>query len=202
MPRGFSQQERELIAGRLLEQGDRQFTALGLRKTSVEDLARAAGISKGAFYLFYDSKEALFMDVVERAERRFRVEVLAAVDRPGPTPRARLLAVFKQAFTLLRTIPVLQVFTGSDFDLLFRRIPAEKLQEHLASDRQFFDLLLGRCQAAGITIRARTEDIIGLFYTLVISVLHQDDFGTNNFPAAVDMLMELIAAYCVGEVEL
>ena len=72
MPRAFSEQEKELIRKRLLEQGHRQFSAYGLRKTNIEELAEAAGISKGAFYLFYASKEAIFMDVVEQVEERFR----------------------------------------------------------------------------------------------------------------------------------
>jgi AcrR family transcriptional regulator len=63
MPKAFTEQEKELIRKRLLEQGHKQFSAYGLRKTNIEELAEASGISKGAFYLFYTSKEALFMDV-------------------------------------------------------------------------------------------------------------------------------------------
>ncbi len=112
MPKGFSEREKELIRTRLVEEGYRQFSAYGLRKTNVEELARAARISKGAFYLFYESKEALFMDAAELAEQRFRQEVVATVDLPGPSPRARLLAVFRKAFDLLHTIPLLQLFTS------------------------------------------------------------------------------------------
>lgn len=202
MPRAFTQREKELIGARLLAEGEKQFAAHGLRKTNVEELAQAAGISKGAFYLFYESKEALFMDVLEEAERRFRLEILAAVALPGPSPRARLLAVLRQAFSQFKTIPALHFFTGSDFDLLFRRIPAETLQEHVASDRDFFEVLIARCREAGIPIVVRPEQISGLLYTLVVAVLHEDDFGASNFPSAADQLMSLIAAYCVGEVEL
>ena len=56
MPKGFTQHEKKLINERLLEQGNKQFSAFGLKKTNVEELARAAGISKGAFYLFYNSE--------------------------------------------------------------------------------------------------------------------------------------------------
>ena len=86
--------DRQTAAGAGLQ----AFSAYGLKKTNVEEIAEAAGISKGAFYIFYESKEALFMDVIEQAEIRFRQEVLAAVDLPGPSPRARLFAVLKKAF--------------------------------------------------------------------------------------------------------
>jgi AcrR family transcriptional regulator len=203
MPRGFAEHEKQLIQQRLLEQGYKLFSAFGLKKTTVEELAAAAGISKGAFYLFYESKEALLMDVVEeKAEKRFRQDLLAAIDLPGPSPRARLLAILQKAFMLFKTIPLLQFFTGSDYDLLFRRVPAEKLQEHLASDRAFFVQLIARCQGAGIPIRARPEEMNNLLYALVLTVMHGDDLGQNSVEGAMDVLLELVAAYCLGEISL
>ena len=200
MPKAFTEHEKESIAERLLAQGYKQFAAYGLKKTNVEELAEAAGISKGAFYIFYESKEALFMDVVEQAERRFRAEVLAAIDLSGPSPRARLVAVLKKAFTLWKTIPLLQIFTRSDYELVFRRVPAEKIREHLRSDQEFFEELVARCQGAGIPIRARTEEISGLMYTLFFTSLHEDDFGPGKFTGTMDLLLELVAAFCLGEV--
>jgi AcrR family transcriptional regulator len=202
MPKGFTEQEKQIISTRLLEQGYRLFSVYGLKKTNVEELARAAGISKGAFYNFYVSKEALFMDVIEQVEIRVRQDILVLIDLPGPSPRARLVVVLKKAFSLFKTMPILQFFTGSDFDLLFRRIPAEKLQQHLASDRLFFDELLTRCHDAGIPIRAPSEQIVGLLYTLVTTLLHQEDLAQNPLAGSTDLLLELIAAYCLGEIEI
>jgi AcrR family transcriptional regulator len=202
VPKGFTEHEKELIGERLREQAYKQFSTYGLRKTSVEELAAAAGISKGAFYNFYESKEALFMDAVEMAETRVRQELLAVIDLPGPTPRARLLAVLRKAFSLFTSIPVLQFFTGADFDLLFRRIPPKKLQEHLASDRVFFEELIARCQQAGIPIRAQTDQIAGLLYQLALVTMHQDGFGWNDFSGSIDLLLELVAAFCLGEIEI
>ena len=202
MPKAFSEREKELIGKRLLEQGYKQFSAYGLKKTNVEEIATAAGISKGAFYSFYASKEALFMEVIEQVEKRVRQQILTAIDLPGPSPRARLFAVFKDSLALFKTNPILKVFTGGDFDLLFRRIPAEKLQEHLNNDRAFFDEFLAHCQNAGIPIRAQTEQIIGLLYQIVLSVFHEEAFTANNFGGSFDLLLELTAAFCLGEVEL
>jgi AcrR family transcriptional regulator len=202
MPKGFSEREKELIGERLLEEGQRLFSAYGLKKTNIEEVATAAGISKGAFYLFYESKEAFFMDVVERVEESFRVEILATIDLPGPSPRARLLAILQKAFNLVKTIPILQFFTGGDYDVLFRRLPAEKLQQHLASDRAFFGELIARCQGAGIPIQAQPEQIAGLLYPIVMTILHEDEMVRKSFSGSIDLLLELVAAFCLGEVEL
>lgn len=200
MPKAFTPHERKLIGERLLEQGSRLFSTYGLKKTSVEELAAAAGISKAAFYLFFESKEALFMDVAQQAEEHFRQEVLAVIDLPGPSPRARLLAVLKKAFNLWKTIPLLQFFTRGDYDLLLRRIPEEKLREHLASDHKFIVELIARCRQAGIPILVPVEQFTSLMYVLVIVSLHEEDLVTGYSVGAIDLLIELTAAYCLGEV--
>lgn len=203
MPKAFTEQEKELIHKRLLEQGYKQFSTYGLRKTNIEELAEAAGISKGAFYLFYASKEALFMDVVEQVEHRFRQELFAMVDLPGSSPRARLFAIFHKGFRLVKAIPLLQVLTGSDYDLLFRRLPPGTLQEHLANDRVFIIELITRCQNAGIPIRIPPEEIISLLYPFALTIMHEhDQYGALSLSGSVDVFLELVAAFCLGEIEL
>jgi AcrR family transcriptional regulator len=202
MPKAFSKFEKDLISKRLLEQAYKLFSAYGLKKTNIEEIAKAAGISKGAFYSFYESKEALFMDVIEEAEIHVRQELLAVIDQPGPTPRARLFAVFKKAFALFEAIPILKFLTGGDYDLLFRRMPADKLQEHLFSDRVFIEELVARCRSVGIPIQVPPEQVIGLLYPFVLTLMHEDDWFLGNFAGSSDMLLEMVAAFCLGELEL
>ena len=203
MPKAFTEQEKELIRKRLLEQGHRQFSAYGLRKTNIEELAEAAGISKGAFYLFYASKEALFMEVVEQVEERLRQELFTMIDLPGPSPRARLFAILHHAFHRVKTIPLLRFLTGSDYDLLLRRVPPETFQEHVAHDRAFINELIARCQNAGIPLQVQPEEMVSLLYPLVLTVLHEDEYaGTFPLGGSVDVFLELVAAFFLGEIEL
>ncbi|MFH1513530.1 MAG: helix-turn-helix domain-containing protein, partial [Bacillota bacterium] len=59
MPKSFSDAERAYIKERLLREAEACLAAYGVRKTTVDELVRRAGIPKGTFYLFYASKEAL-----------------------------------------------------------------------------------------------------------------------------------------------
>jgi AcrR family transcriptional regulator len=202
MPKGFTEDERAAIRRRLLAEGERLFARQGLRKTGVGELARAAQISTGAFYAFFPSKEALFMEVVEQAEQRHRQKVLIEAARPGPTPRARLTRVLRAAFAQLQRIPVLQRLTSSDYALLFRRMPPADLEAHLASDRAFFVELVTRCRAAGIPIQVEPEALSQIVYPLVLAAMHTDDLGAGRFTGGLDVLLELAAAYCLGEIEI
>ena len=64
MARGFTEWEKENIKRNLREACKQSWAQYGYKKTSVDDLCRRAGIPKGAFYLFYGSKEALFCEVL------------------------------------------------------------------------------------------------------------------------------------------
>ena len=60
---------------------------------------------------------------------------------------------------------------------------------------------LGHCRTAGVPIQVQVEEVSGLLYALVLTFLHEDDFGPGNLKGTVDTLMELVAAFCLGEVE-
>ncbi len=63
MPRAFTEVERDAIRAKLLQAGRDCFLRYGLKKTTIEDLTRPAGIAKASFYLFFDNKERLFIEV-------------------------------------------------------------------------------------------------------------------------------------------
>lgn len=52
--------------GRILNAALGLFVRHGIRRTSIDDVAREAGIAKGTVYLYFDSKDALFDAVAER----------------------------------------------------------------------------------------------------------------------------------------
>lgn len=60
----FSDEEREWIRQKLLTEARHHFETAGLRKTSVEDLTKAAGIAQGSFYMFFGSKEELYYELI------------------------------------------------------------------------------------------------------------------------------------------
>ena len=68
MAKHFSEKERAQIIEQLCEIGHKEFTLRGLRAARIEDICRAAGISKGSFYNFFQAKEQLFLAIIEKRE--------------------------------------------------------------------------------------------------------------------------------------
>jgi len=60
MARKFTEQEKINIRKKLIVECEKSWTKFGYKKTNLGDLCAKAGISKGAFYLFFESKEDLF----------------------------------------------------------------------------------------------------------------------------------------------
>src|ERR1700760_4115412 len=65
-----------------------EFARKGLRGARIEDITAACGLSKGAFYLHYDSKEALFGELVEG--------FLGVMNREAEERRARMTAFIEE----------------------------------------------------------------------------------------------------------
>jgi len=66
----------------------------GAEAVSVREAARRAGVSPGAPFRHFDSREALMTAVAEEAQRRFRAEIDAALgDAPAGDPLARFRGI-------------------------------------------------------------------------------------------------------------
>src|SRR3954465_10315856 len=54
----------------LIAAARREFARRGLKGARIEDITARCGLSKGAFYLHFASKEALFKELVSRFQQR------------------------------------------------------------------------------------------------------------------------------------
>lgn len=198
MPKGFTQHEKAQIQAALLAKGRELFGLHGVRKTNIEDLTRAVGISKGAFYLFYDSKEALFFAILQQFEADYRAHMLGALAQGEQPPRARIHAALRQAVTLWRVHPLFAQLNSDDLAYLMRKLPPEQFQAGIDEDIAFTATFLDACRAAGLPVAADPRLVTGLLRALVMLGLHEQEIGAELFPAVIDVLVAQIVAYIAG----
>ena len=97
--------------GQLLDVALERFGANGFHRTSMEEIADAAGVTKPVLYQHFGSKQALYRELLDLVGR----ELLAAVTAgaaAGPDPYDRVLAGFGAYFRFV-------VERTSGFQLLF-----------------------------------------------------------------------------------
>ncbi|HMV66741.1 MAG TPA: TetR/AcrR family transcriptional regulator [Myxococcota bacterium] len=69
---------------RILAAAAERFARFGFKKTSIDEIARDAGVGKGTVYLVAESKEDLFFQVVHRELRAWVAEGATLVDPRRP----------------------------------------------------------------------------------------------------------------------
>src|SRR4051812_38250796 len=82
------------------------FAERGFAASKLDDIARRAGVSKGALYLYFETKEEIFRAVVDQAIAP-NIEVVRAMVAAHPGPLADLLRlVAGRVGVLMETLPV------------------------------------------------------------------------------------------------
>lgn len=73
------QTNTEDIKLRLLGEARSIFARFGYNKTTVDDIAKAAGKGKSTFYYYFSSKEEIFKGVIEKEANLFRAKLIESI---------------------------------------------------------------------------------------------------------------------------
>jgi AcrR family transcriptional regulator len=199
MPKAFSEQEKETIRAQMREKGKKLFEKQGLKKTSVDELTEAVGISKGAFYLFFDSKEELYLEILEQIEDDVQSRIMEFVIHPKADARKNLRDMLKSFLLTMDAHPLLKNFSMVEYDYLVRKIPAKRVQEHANSDREFTNEFIKKIKSEGITVKASPRVVSNLIKALFFMGLHRDEIGRDDYEELMETLIDLIAGYMAGQ---
>ena len=181
----FSKEENERIRAALIAEAKKRAVTIGTRKTSVEELTNAAGISKGLFYKFFASKELLFFTVLEEIHTELYSVAKEALER-----YAALDACGQAAETLLAVCARLSEsgamrFIESDAEFILRRIPETVKNEHYHDDETHIRRLL---EESGLAPRGGTELASAVVRGLILTVSHQNEIG-GRYPEVLRLLI-------------
>jgi len=95
MPKAFTATEKQTIRDRLMEAGRTCFLRYGMKKTTLDDLVKPAGIAKASFYLFFHSKEDLYVELFLREMPAMIDRLLDASFRSTTNAREALIRLMK-----------------------------------------------------------------------------------------------------------
>lgn len=199
MPKAWDEREKEIVARELMEQGRRLFEKFGLQKTTVDEIAKAAGVSKGAFYLFHKSKEELYFAILESMEDELRERCYGNLSHPGQSRRESFKEFLRASLRLLVETPLYGRIASEDLQVLTRKLPAGLLEEHLRRDQEFLAGYLAEWVTRGWMRDIGMEAITGLIRSFVYFAIHRDEIGETEFKTVSGHLIEMMAAYLVPE---
>lgn len=137
---------------RILDAALAEFETYGLRRVSVEDVAKRAGVARTTIYRRFTNKEQLLQAVILREVRRFLTAIAEATERLGSAEEAVVegfvvgLQAARDQALLTRVLqsepeaflPQLSM-NGGAVMLAARDILADRLRRARPGDRQDFD---------------------------------------------------------------
>ena len=176
MPRAFSADENDHIRSRLRAAGAEAFARRGLRGTTVEELARAAGISKGAFYRFYDSKDALLLALVDEYETAAHAEIETAV---RAHPHRGISYLVDSAVHALESHPLLTVLMSEEGLRALHTATVEQRAVLLERDVRLVHRVVSVMRESGVAIDLPERVLVGLLRSLVFVGHHRDEIGPD-----------------------
>ena len=92
------QQRSEETRARILEAAVKQFSVNGYNKASVDNICAQAGISKGAFYHHFKTKQDVFLALLDGWLQTFDQAIEASKDRPVPETFQMMTEYFPYMF--------------------------------------------------------------------------------------------------------
>ncbi|GAA2792425.1 TetR/AcrR family transcriptional regulator [Saccharopolyspora taberi] len=194
MPPAFSAEEKDRITRLLLETGSRLFPAKGLRKTSLDELVEPAGIAKSSFYAFFDSKEALYLELMLRQTAEVRQRVVDDGLLRGETTRDGLRRFLRAAVRELATNPLYSrlMTHPEEMDAVRRRVDPARIA---AADNPVTALagFLTARRGADL-IDADVRVVIGVLQTVLFVPVHADWLGDDLQSPVLDLLIDIVAA--------
>lgn len=191
MPKIVTEAERDQVREAIYSKTIALIHEKGIKKVTVDDIATAVGISKGAFYAYYPSREAGLYEVLKRSEAGMfsRMEDIMA---EGMRSKHQVERLFREVF--LAPDSVILHVTPTELEVLLRKLPAGYREREKDKSADFFQrtLTLLKIDKSKMETLALLTDCIGL-------VASYAEFSDSGKQQALDVLMDATAGYLLGE---
>lgn len=169
MPRSFGEQEKENIRNKLVAACTDSWTRYGYKKTSVEELCQQVCISKGAFYLFFDSKEALFCQVICTVQERIYDTAFGLIHaQPG---KAGVIEALRYLYREYDRNNFLHDSSSADYITLTNKLMPEQLER--IQDLEYRNRMLF-LDIPDLRRRLPEQLTVSILYSLLMGVKQKD----------------------------
>lgn len=177
------QQERQARRRRIQRAAREVFAERGYAKTSIEQVARQASLSVGAIYLYFRSKEDLYISLLEETLETFDAEMTQIRNRSDLDAHGRLQASWlyltQWAVSDVEGTRILRLISQPDIRKQLSDEVAEAAGSGLTRIREHFSALIAAGKEAGYYHTRDTNETADLLWALYLGLLQAADARTN-----------------------
>jgi AcrR family transcriptional regulator len=183
------QQERTARRRRIQRAARTVFAEKGYAKTSIEQIAREASLSVGAIYLYFRSKEDLYVSLLEETLDLFDTELRQVRARSEVSAPERLRNAWsfltQWAATDVEASRVLRLISQPNVRAQLSDEVVEAVSKGIAQTREHLGAIVQDGMNSGQYRRGATGPVVDLFWCMLIGVLESNDARSNlDLPGA------------------
>lgn len=195
----FSEEEKRFINDKLKEAARECLSRYGVKKTTVDQLVQMAGIAKGSFYKFYDSKEILFFTVLEDYRKSLLEGLADSLKSEEDLNADKFSELIYELYQKVRHSFIINIVKDNEMEYLMRKLPKELILKHHLFDLHFAsEIFLYVKIKEGVSLEVVTASLRAIF----MSMLHIEEVGAKNFDDALKLLIRGLAVQVLeGELE-
>ena len=197
MPPAFSTEERARITRLLLDTGYELFTRQGLRKTSLEELVAPAGMAKSSFYQFFDSKEALYLELMLREAGTVKRKVIDQALRTTDDTREGLRRFLRASLDELATNPLWRRLTThpDEMQAVAHKLDPDRVAGISDNPATALAEYIAERQAGGELVGNDPAVVVGVLQTVLLVPLHAERLGDPAlYSKILDLLIDIVTA--------
>lgn len=192
MATAFTKKEMGIIRERLKNEARKNAKTIGMRKTTVDQLAESAGISKGAFYKFYASKELLFFELMEEWHEEIYDAAWKALKRTaGLSEKARFSLVLMEACDVMLKNSMVD-FLEKDGPFLMRKIPEDVIKAHYHSETVHIKDFLRESE---IVLNEPPEVACAAIHCIFRSLSQRKEMGETLYKSVLEIFVFSLSDY-------
>lgn len=191
MPKIVSEEERGLVKDAMYDATIGLIRKKGVRKVTVDDITEAVGISKGAFYMYYPSKEVCIYEVLKQNEKALfaRMEEIMQQDLRD---RERCAALIREV--MLSQDSLILFLSPADMEILLRKLPVEYREREAKKSDDYFKRSLELLKVGNDKMEA-----VAMLTDCLSVVASNEMFSQRGKQEALDVLVMAMADYISKE---
>lgn len=187
MATAFTSEEKEVIRKKLHKVAKECLQRYGVKKTTVDQMAAMADISKGSFYNFYSSKEMLFFKVLEEYQIDVMNRLTEQLGMETKIDTNRLVQLLYDFYQDFRYSFMYTIFKNHEMELLLRKLPKEAITNHHLIDDRMVKKIVSRIN---IRENVSVEIVSALFRTIAMTILHIEEIGEKQFDTTLKLVIQ------------
>ncbi|AZO94527.1 TetR/AcrR family transcriptional regulator [Halocella sp. SP3-1] len=193
MPRHFSTQEQKIIRNKLIEKGKELIAIFGLKKTTISDLTKAVGISKGSFYNFFASKEELLFTIFKLEGNKLRKKISQEILNSSRDAAKSIKELIKLILKEMDDNPIInRIYNSDDLNYVYQKLSQEQWKENRELSVDALIPVIEIWQKEGRIIEKDPELIISVIRAVVFISLHKKEIGEEIYPETIDLLIDIV----------